>query len=224
MTMIGKSRPVRAAALRLSSANRCSSPDTSLAGTECLDIFSPAPGDRDVISQALRDSSIETKIAPRSVRIAVCGGWGAPLSIFGSRVGASATSLSRSAGCSPNAHRIFLRKPGVVDDPGFDRAAAFDDRQDQLLYPAENPLVRPRRVGDEMQQRLVLGRDPGRRRHCSNRLPALARSRAQKASAIITQWLRPIRMPDHFGQPLNIGREPFLPVLAHLPFPPRPPF
>src|SRR3954465_12209048 len=38
MTIIGKSRPVRAAALRLSSANRCSSPDTSLARTECLDI------------------------------------------------------------------------------------------------------------------------------------------------------------------------------------------
>ena len=35
---------------RLSSANRRSSPDTSLAGTECLDIFSPRPGDRDVIS------------------------------------------------------------------------------------------------------------------------------------------------------------------------------
>jgi hypothetical protein len=44
------------------------------AGTECLDIFSPPPGDRDVISQVLRDSSIETKIAPRSVRIAACAG------------------------------------------------------------------------------------------------------------------------------------------------------
>jgi hypothetical protein len=41
MTVIGKSRPVRAAALRLSSANRRSSPNTSPAGTECLDIFSP---------------------------------------------------------------------------------------------------------------------------------------------------------------------------------------
>src|SRR5215468_9100780 len=72
VVIIGKSRPVRAAALRLSSANRRSSPDTSPAGTECLDIFSPPPGDRDVISQVLRDSSSETKIAPRSVRIAGC--------------------------------------------------------------------------------------------------------------------------------------------------------
>src|SRR4051794_10444299 len=108
------------------------------------------------------------------------------LSIFGSSVGASATSLSRSAGCSPNAHRIFLGKPGVVDDPGFDRAAAFDNRQDQLLYPAENPLVRPRRVGDEMQQRLVLGRDPGRCRYRRDRLDALALARQQQAQAIIT--------------------------------------
>src|SRR4051794_9911012 len=158
MTMIGKSRLVRTAALRLSSANRCSRPGTSLAGTECLDIFSPAPGDREVISQALRDSSIETKIAPRSVRIAACAGWDASsLSIIGSRVGASATSLSWSEGRQPNAHRIFLGKTGIVNDPSFDRAAAFDDRQGQFLYPAENPLLRPRRVGDEMQQRLVLG-------------------------------------------------------------------
>src|SRR5215211_7400690 len=110
MTMIGKSRPVRTAALRLSSANRHSSPATLLAETECLDIFSPAPGDRDVISQALRDSSIETKIAPRSVRIAACAGRETSLSIIGSRVGASATSLSRSAGRLPNAHRIFRRR------------------------------------------------------------------------------------------------------------------
>ena len=70
MPIIGKSQPVRAAALCLSSANRRSSPNTTLAGTECLDIFSPPPSARNVISQALRDSSIETKIAPRSVRIA----------------------------------------------------------------------------------------------------------------------------------------------------------
>jgi hypothetical protein len=38
-----------------------------------------------VISQARRDSSIETKIAPRSVRIAACAGRGTSLSIIGSR-------------------------------------------------------------------------------------------------------------------------------------------
>src|SRR3954447_13208111 len=119
MTMIGKSRPVRTAALRLSSANRCSRPATSLAGTECLDIFSPAPGDSDVISQALRDNSIETKIAPRSVRIGACAGRGASLSIIGSRVGASATSLFWSEGRQPNAHRIFRLKRPMPRIGGF---------------------------------------------------------------------------------------------------------
>ena len=95
----------------------------------------------------------------------------------------------------------------------------FDQRQGQLLYPAENPLVRPRRVGNEMQQRLVLGRDPGRRRYRRDRLDALALARQQQAQAIITQRLRPIGMPDHLGERLDIGREPFLPILAHAPFP-----
>src|SRR4051812_46111614 len=124
----------------------------------------------------------------------------------------------------PDRVSALLRKAGVVDDPGFDRAAAFDERQDQLLYPAENPLVRPRRVGDEMQQRLVLGRDPCRRRYRRNRLNALAFARQQQAPAIITQRLSPIRMPDHLGERPDIGPEPFLPVLAHGPFPPRQPF
>ena len=107
MTIIGKSWPVRAAALRLSSANRRSSPDTSLPGTECLDIFSPPPGDRDVISQALRDSSSDTKIAPRSVRIAARVSRGASSGIVASRVDEAATSLSGSARRQPDAHGIL---------------------------------------------------------------------------------------------------------------------
>src|SRR3954464_13197596 len=41
-------------------------------GTECLDIFSPPPGARDVMTQVERLSSRDTKIALRSVRIAAC--------------------------------------------------------------------------------------------------------------------------------------------------------
>jgi hypothetical protein len=72
-----------------------------------------------------------------------------------------------------------------------------------------------------MQQRLVLGRDPGRRHYRRDRLDALAVARQQQAQAIITQRRRPIRMPDHLSERLDIGREPFLPVFAHAPFPPR---
>src|ERR1051325_11934651 len=87
----------------------------------------------------------------------------------------------------PDRVTALLRKAGVVDDPGFDHAAAFDERQDQLLDPAQDPLVRPWRVGDEMQQRLVLGRDPSRRRYRRDRLDALAVPWQQQAPAIITQ-------------------------------------
>ena len=54
------------------------------------------PGDSDVTSQALRDSSSETKIAPRSVRIAAGASRGASSGMFASRVGGPATSLSKS--------------------------------------------------------------------------------------------------------------------------------
>src|SRR5271163_1842335 len=71
MTMIGKDFPVRAYAFLLSSEMRANSAAISPADTLCFDIFSPPPGDNDVTSQVDRLSSNETKIAPRSVRIAV---------------------------------------------------------------------------------------------------------------------------------------------------------
>ena len=68
-------------------AKRSSSPATSPPRTECFDIFSPPPGDSDVISQIDRLSSNETKIAPRSVRIAVgVWGWSATICMVASRV------------------------------------------------------------------------------------------------------------------------------------------
>src|SRR4029078_3727547 len=68
----------------------------------CFDIFSPPPGDSDVIRHVDRLSSNETKIAPRSVRIAGRG-WGLSVTIcmVASRVGGSATSLCPSDGRYP---------------------------------------------------------------------------------------------------------------------------
>jgi hypothetical protein len=42
-----------------------------ITSTLCFDIFSPPPGDNDVISQVGRLSSNEMKIAPRSLRMAL---------------------------------------------------------------------------------------------------------------------------------------------------------
>jgi hypothetical protein len=56
------------------------------AGTLCFDIFSPPPGDNDVISQVERLSSNEMKIAPTSLRMAL-GASGAIIFMAISRVG-----------------------------------------------------------------------------------------------------------------------------------------
>src|SRR3954447_22548635 len=72
MTMIGKTRPVPARAFSVSWDKRARGAAMSLLRTECLDIFSPPPGAREVMTQVERLSSSETKIALRSVRIAAC--------------------------------------------------------------------------------------------------------------------------------------------------------
>src|ERR1700692_2076144 len=71
MTTIGNNFSVRAKAFCLRTEKRVSSAQISPAGTLCCDIFSPLPGDSEVITQLERLSSIETKTAPRSLRIAL---------------------------------------------------------------------------------------------------------------------------------------------------------
>src|SRR3954466_3463185 len=72
MTMMGKTRPVRARAFSWSWDKRARRPAISPLRTECFDIFSPPPGAREVMIQVERLSSRDTKIALRSVRIAAC--------------------------------------------------------------------------------------------------------------------------------------------------------
>lgn len=71
MATIGKLLPVRACALARSLAQWFKRPVTSPLRTECFDIFSPLPGDREVTTQLERDSSRETKIAARVTSMAV---------------------------------------------------------------------------------------------------------------------------------------------------------
>src|SRR6266508_46737 len=100
--MIGKSFLIRRRAFSLSSKSRLSKPAMSPPGTARFDIFSPAPGDSDVISQVERLSSNDTKIAPRSVRIAAdLSGRGMMLCMIVSEVRVEATSLCLGAGRYP---------------------------------------------------------------------------------------------------------------------------
>src|SRR6478609_2716827 len=95
MTTNGKTFPVLALVFSRSCAKRSSSPATSPPRTTCFDIFSPPAGDSDVISHVDRLSSNETKIAPRSVRIAVgASDRLATVCMVASRVGGSNLTLS----------------------------------------------------------------------------------------------------------------------------------
>src|SRR4051794_32172537 len=80
--MIGKIWPVRARAFWRRSANRANNPATSPARTLCLDIFSPAPGDREVISHVdrLRPYVLGVKAAHprRKLRSGVASEWPKP--------------------------------------------------------------------------------------------------------------------------------------------------
>src|SRR3974390_688317 len=94
MTTNEKPLPVLARVFSRSFAKRANSPVTSPPRTTCFDIFSPPPGDSDVISHVDRLSSNETKIAPRSVRIAVgASGRSATVCMVASRVGGSNLTL-----------------------------------------------------------------------------------------------------------------------------------
>src|SRR3979490_3023468 len=115
MTTNGKTFPVLVRVFFRSCAKRSSSPATSPPRTTCFDIFSSPPGDSDVISHVDRLSSNETKIAPRSVRIAVgASGRSATVCMVASRVGGSNPTLPecRSLSTSPWDLEALHRSPG----------------------------------------------------------------------------------------------------------------
>src|ERR1700680_1813099 len=152
MTTNGKTFPVLARAFSRSRAKRSSSPATSPPRTVCFDIFSPPPGDSDVISQVERLSSNETKIAPRSVRIAVSA-WGRSVIIcmVASRVGGSATSLCQSVGRYP------LPMGSLLVDREDDRMGGRIDVEadDVFEFLGELRVVRQLERADAMRRELV---------------------------------------------------------------------
>src|ERR1019366_5450099 len=101
----------------------------------------------------------------------------------------------------------LLGKAGVVDDPGFNRPVTLDLRQHHLAHLGQHPLVRPRRVADEMQQGLMLRRTPRRRRHRRHRLQAPALARQHQANAIVPQRPSTVSMANHAHKPLDIPRK-----------------
>src|SRR3954454_23510201 len=80
-------------------------------GTECLDIFSPPPGAREVMTQVERLSSRDTKIALRSVRIEACSsGRGQRACMVAPEWVVQHPHSAREQGATNRAHGIFTQE------------------------------------------------------------------------------------------------------------------
>src|SRR3954467_1866134 len=109
MTMIGKTCPVRARAFSLSWDKRARRAAMSPLRSACLDIFSPPPGAREVMTQVERLSSRDTKIALRSVRIAACSsGRGQRACMVAPKWVVQHPHSARERGATNRAHGIFI--------------------------------------------------------------------------------------------------------------------
>jgi hypothetical protein len=73
----------------------------------------------------------------------------------------------RSTACHADRVLALLGRTGVVDDPRFDQSVTLSCRQDHFSHFRQYLLVRPGRLANEMQQRLVLRCRPVRRRYGS---------------------------------------------------------
>ena len=90
----------------------------------------------------------------------------------------------------------------------------LDLGQHHLAHLGQHFLVRPPRIADKMQERLVLRRRSLRCRDRRHRLDALALARQHQADAIVAQWPGTIRMTNHTNKPLDISRKPRFTVVC----------
>src|SRR6202048_633363 len=135
----------------------------SPAGTLCFDIFSPLPGDNDVISQVERLSSNEMKIATRSLRMPLgASGRSAIICMAGSRVGDRNLTLPerRSLFTSPwdlEAEILTLRHQLNVLRRKAPKRLAFSNF-DRLVFTSLYRIA-PRVVNALVIVQRALGRD-----------------------------------------------------------------
>src|SRR4051812_9382639 len=108
----------------------------------------------------------------------------------------------------PDRVPALLGEAGIVDDPGLDGPSTLEGGQDQVAHLGEHGRIRPRRLTNEMQERLVLGGNPGRGRDRSYRLDALAPGRHEQTRAVVAQGCGAVGVADDVDQRRNIGGKP----------------
>src|SRR4051812_9113877 len=113
---------------------------------------------------------------------------------------------------SGDANRVpaGLGDAGVVEDPGLDRTGLLERRQSAPADDVEHRLIVPRRLGDEVVQRLVGCLDMQRIEPGGHRLDAFAPTRQQQTGAVAAQRADPVSVADHLRHFSDIGLEPDL--------------
>jgi hypothetical protein len=94
----------------------------------------------------------------------------------------------------------LLGERRIVDDPGFDRAALRHRRHHQFAHFRQHPFIRPRRIGDDVLELLMLLRYVlirFRLGRCRHRLHAAPAHRHQQPGAITHHRPHAVRMPAH---------------------------
>ena len=162
--------------------------------TTCFDIFSPPPGDKDVISHFDRLSSIETKIAPRSTRIAAGRSERfAAAGMVSSRVRFVAPSLCQSSGRYPRPmgsssrrqRRALARARGLTRHPRRPRRLyrlmdqGAEERQARDLYRRRTCAARG---GLPARPAIACGREKRSRIAWPSPTPSSSRPRFQLAA------------------------------------------
>src|SRR5271157_6204358 len=104
--------------------------------------------------------------------------------------------------------RTLLLKPRVVDDPGFHASVRGKRRRRKVANLRQHRLIRPRRLPNEVQQRLMRRRRARRRHHRGDRLDALALAGHQQTGAIIQQRPCTVRVPQNARQTRHVTRKP----------------
>ncbi len=87
------------------------------------------------------------------------------------------------------------------------QGAGLDGRQDDLARLGEHGRIGPGGIGEEVQQRLVLGGDAGRGGHGRDGLDALPLGGQEQARTVVAQGCGAIGMSDDADQLLDIGGE-----------------
>ena len=111
----------------------------------------------------------------------------------------------------------LLGKAGVVDDPRLHRPSRRHRRQSRLACCPQQRRLVPRRLADEVQQRLMLGRRPVGAQPRRHRLDTLTRPRQQQPRAVRAERPNPVSMPQRPRQPRQVSREPLFATVARPP-------